>query len=336
MKSHLLLPALLLLSPSLPAEETPGTMSVAARAWVASLDDAQKARAVKPFDDPNREDWHFVPRKREGLPVKEMTALQRELAQALVRSASSDAGYAKFTGILLCEEILAELEKNPERRDAGLYAFTVFGDPAGRAPWGWRAEGHHLSLNFTVVDGAPVSVTPAFWGANPAETRSGGHAGHRPLAQEEDLARKLVTSLDADQRKEALFQDAAPKDILTGNKHHVDPLLPAGIPHSGLTPPQRENLLALIHVYLDNMKPDLAEARLAMIRSAGLDRVGFAWAGGLEKGQGHYYRVQGPTFLIEYDNTQNGANHVHSVWRDFHGDFGRDLLKDHLSHDHSE
>ena len=328
-----LLPLLLLSALSAPAE-TPAAMSAAAQAWVGSLDDAQRAKALKAFDDPNREDWHFVPRQRGGLPVKEMTPAQLDLAHALVRSASSDAGYAKFTGILLCEQILAELEKKPEYRDAGLYAFTVFGDPAGKSPWGWRVEGHHLSLNFTVADGALSAVTPAFWGANPAETRSGAHTGHRPLALEEDLARKLVTSLDEAARKVAIFQDAAPRDILTGAKHQVEPLAPAGLRAADLAPAQRETLLTLLHVYLDNMKPDLAAQRLAKIQKAGVDDIAFAWAGGLEKGQGHYYRIQGPTFLIEYDNTQNNANHVHAAWRDFHGDFGRDLLKEHYAADH--
>jgi hypothetical protein len=309
-------------------------MARAAQALLEALDEGQRARFQKSFEDANRTDWHFVPRARQGLPLKDMNPLQRERAHALVQSALSDAGYAKFTGNLVCERVLAELEKNPVRRDVDLYYFTLFGQPGGAAPWGWRVEGHHLSQNFTVVDHTLTATTPSFWGANPARVTGGPHDGHRPLAAEEDLARALARSLTPAQRAQAVLAEKAPPDILTGNKLEIRPLEPAGLPASALDAAQQEQLAALLHTYLDNMEADLSAARRQRLTREGFDRITFAWAGGLDPGQGHYYRIQGPSFLIEYDNTQNRANHIHAVWRDFAGDFGRDLLREHLRQAH--
>jgi hypothetical protein len=309
--------------------QTPQAMSQAAKAFLQSLNDTQKAKATKAFDDGNREDWHFVPMPRQGLALKEMDEVQSKLAHELVKSALSDSGYGKFTANLICEQILAEIEKNPTRRDAGLYYFTIFGQPGGEAPWGWRVEGHHFSQNFTVVDQTLTSTTPSFWGANPAETKGGPHDGLRPLAAEEDLARQLVKSFDEPMKARVVIQETAPRDILTGNKRQIEPFAPAGVLASELSAAQKENLLALIHVYLGNMESDQAEIRGKRIQVEGFDKIAFVWAGGLDKGQGHYYRIQGPSFLIEYDNTQNNANHIHAVWREFKGDFGFDVLAEH-------
>jgi hypothetical protein len=214
-------------------------------------------------------------------------------------------------------------------RDPDLYFFSVFGTPASDSPWGWRMEGHHLSLNFTIVSGTMVAATPAFFGANPAAVRSGSRQGLRALGAEEDLARELIRALDAEQRAIAIIDAEAPRDIVTGNSNAVDPLSPAGIPATRLDARQSGMLLRLIDEYLARMADDLAAARRAGLEQTDFARVTFAWAGSIERDQPHYYRVQGPTFLVEYDNTQNDANHVHSVWRDFDGDFGRDLLRDH-------
>jgi hypothetical protein len=220
-------------------------------------------------------------------------------------------------------------------RDPELYFVSIFGDPSGSGPWGWRFEGHHLSLNYTILDGAPVAWAPAFLGANPAEVREGSRVGLRALAPEEDLARALVRSLDDAQRRAAVVDVEAPSDIITGNALEIDPLEPAGISISDLNPPQVDQLVRLIDEYLGRMSDDLAASRRARLESSDLSRIGFAWAGSLEVGEPHYYRVQGPSFLIEYDNTQNNANHIHSVWRDFDGDFGRDLLREHYdAHPH--
>lgn len=324
----------LLLVPGFVHAQTPEAMSAAAKALLAALDDAQRGKAQKAFEDANREDWHFVPMARQGLPLKEMTEPQRALAHALVKSVLSDAGYLKFAGNLVSEQILAEIEKNPVRRDPDLYYFTFFGPVGGDVPWGWRVEGHHFSQNFTVIDHTLTATTPSFWGANPALAKGGKFDGHRPLADEEELGRALLGSLDAPSLAKAVITDQAPKDVLTGDKPRVEPLPAGGLPAAEMTAAQKETLLALIHEYLDNMEADLAEKRLMKIQEAGFERIVFAWAGGREKGQGHYYRVQGPTFLLEYDNTQNQANHIHAVWRDFAGDFGRDLLREHLAREH--
>jgi hypothetical protein len=188
-----------------------------------------------------------------------------------------------------------------------------------------------MSLHFTVANGTLVAGSPSFFGSNPAEVRSGPKKGTRVLGPQEDAARLLLESLDASQRERAIITGVAPNDIVTMNKVKIDPLSPAGIPASALSPGQRALLRKLIDVYAGYMAADIAADRLTRIEKAGWDRVAFAWAGALERGQKHYYRVQGPTFLIEYDNTQNDGNHVHSVWRDFNGDFGEDLLREHVN-----
>jgi len=235
------------------------------------------------------------------------------------------------------EQILAELE-GPNRkmaRDPELYFVTVFGTPGSKGTWGWRWEGHHLAFNFTVVNGQVVG-SPNFLGTNPAEVREGPRKGLRVLAVEEDLARALVKSLDASQRAAAVFTNTAPRDIITGADKRVKPLSPAGVSAAKLTKEQTANLQALVREYAQRVRPDVASRDLDKIAQAGWDKVHFAWAGPLDAGKGDYYRVQGPTFLLEYDNTQNNNNHVHAVWRDFDGDFGEDLLKRHYEQEHSK
>ena len=192
-------------------------------------------------------------------------------------------------------------------------------------------EGHHFSANFTIVKGEFISSTPSFLGSNPAELRQGARKGLRVLSAEEDLARELVKSLDATQQKAAVIDTTAPKDILTGAKRAVTPLEAQGILAAKLTAGQRATLMKLIREYVERVRPELAKDDLRKIEAAGVEKIQFAWAGGLEKGEGHYYRVQGPTFLLEYDNTQNNNNHIHAVWRDFNGDFGEDILRKHLA-----
>ena len=192
-----------------------------------------------------------------------------------------------------------------------------------------RIEGHHLSLNFTLVDDSLVATTPSFFGANPARVQRGARRGLRPLADEEDIGRQLALSLDDRQRATALIAARAPQDIVTGNAGQVSPLSPAGIHVSELRPDQAAVLSRLLEVYLGRMSGPLVERRRAALQRTDFREVTFAWAGSLQPGEAHYYRIQGPTFLVEYDNTQNDANHVHTVWRDFAGDFGRDLLREH-------
>jgi hypothetical protein len=310
-------------------ERANAEMARAAAAFLASLSAEQRAKAVFDFADAERLNWHFIPRERRGLPLAEMTVAQQELARALLRAGVGQRGYVKASTIIELELVLRELGGNPTVRDPALYYVSIFGSPTASGPWGWRTEGHHLSVNFTIAGGTLVATAPSFFGANPAEVRSGTRRGLRALAEEEDLARALVTSLRPEQRAAALIATEAPRDIVTGNAAEVDPLEPAGIAVTTLDAAQRAMLLRVIDEYLARMTDELAEARRARLADTDFDAVTFAWAGSIERGRPHYYRIQGPTFLIEYDNTQNDANHIHSVWRDFEGDFGRDLLREH-------
>jgi len=303
-------------------------MADAANYFLASLTPEQKSKATYEFKDEERFDWHFIPKARKGLPFKEMTPPQRLLAHALLNTGLSHRGYMKATTIMSLEQILYEVENKSPTRDADLYFVTVFGTP-GSANWGWRVEGHHLSLNFALNAEQLLAVTPLFFGSNPAEIKSGPRKGLRVLGGEEDLGRTLVNALDDSQRKVAVITNTAPRDIITGNSRKAKALEPMGIEASKLNADQKQMLVTVLREYLFRSRPEIAEIALKAIQDAGPDKLHFAWAGGVHPGQGHYYRVQGPTFLLEYDNTQDGANHVHSVWRDLQNDFGEDLLRQH-------
>ena len=309
-------------------------MSSAASKWLASLSPEQRDRAVFPFDSEERMRWHYVPNEtfpRKGLTIKDMTESQRALAHELLKTGLSARGYLTATSIMELEKVLRAIEGGVRMaRDHEAYLFSVFGTPGDKQAWGWRFEGHHLSVRFDVVGAKMTASSPAFFGANPAEVRDGPQKGTRVLGAEEDAGRALLDSLDATGRAAAILPIEAPGDILTTTKVTVDPLSPIGIKASALTKPQRELLMSLIDVYAGLMAADVAAERMDRLKKAGLENIAFAWAGETEKGKKHYYRLQGPTFLVEYDNTQNDGNHIHSVWRDFNGDFGRDLLREHL------
>jgi len=316
--------------------ESAAAMAEAANRFLAALTPRQHESATFPFADAERLRWHFVPTEihpRQGLLLRDMDEAQRALAHDLLRTGLSSGGYLTATAVIELEGILRDIEGPGARfaRDPELYYFSIFGTPSPDGTWGWRAEGHHLSLHFTLVEGTWVATAPAFVGANPAEVREGPQRGLRILAEREDIARALLHSLDQRQRGAAIISTSAPDDILTINSIDVEPLWPAGIRLADLRPDQRDLLMSLIEVYASIATEPVAAARLTAIRNGRIDDIAFAWAGGTEPGQLHYYRIQGPTFLIEYDNTQNDANHIHSVWRDFDGDFGRDLLREHLA-----
>ena len=308
-------------------------MAAAAGKFLDALSPELRVKASFDWKNDERLNWHFIPKDRKGLTLKEMSADQRKLAHALLQTGLSAHGYGKATNIMSLEPVLFELEGAERKvpRDAVLYHFSVFGKPEAKGTWGWRVEGHHFSANFTIVKGEFFSSTPSFLGSNPAEVRQGPRKGVRVLSAEEDIARELVKSLDAEQQKAAIIDTKAPDDILTAAKRTVTPLEKQGIEAAKLTAGQRDTLMKLIREYVGRVRPELAKEDLRKIEAAGVDKVQFAWAGGLEKGVRHYYRVQGPTFLLEYDNTQNNANHVHAVWRDFNGDFGEDILRKHLA-----
>jgi hypothetical protein len=308
-------------------------MAAAANKLLDSLTPEQRTKATFELKSDERQNWHFIPKLRQGLTLKAMTPAQRAHAHALLRSGLSAQSYQKATNIMSLEPILKEIEGTSGRmvRDGELYYFSVFGKPEANGTWGWRVEGHHFSQNFTVVKGELFSGTPSFMGTNPAEVRQGPRKGLRVLAEDEDLGRTLVKSLNEEQRKTAIFDAKAPADIITAAKPKVMPLEIAGLAVSKMTKEQAGQCRKLVQAYVNRLRGDLAEMDFKKIEKAGWERVYFAWAGGTEKGDPHYYRVQGPTFLIEYDNTQNDANHVHAVWRDFDNDFGEDLLRKHYA-----
>src|SRR6266849_2406171 len=303
------------------------TMLDAARAFLTTLAPAQKSKAVLPFNSEERFHWFYTPVSRKGIPLKELNTLQQQAALALLRAGLSEKGYAKVELIRKLEEVLRRLDG--PMRDPDLYFFTFFGEPAADSAWGWRYEGHHCSQNWTIVNGKSIGSSPQFFGANPAEVREGPMKGTRVLSAEEDLGRSLVKSLTAAQRADAVIAVAAPDDILTSNQRKAAIQDDKGVAYSQLSKDQQGMLMALIEEYLSGQPRAQARQRLEKIRQAGFDPIKFAWMGGFEKGERHYYRVQGRTFLIEYDNTQNNANHIHCVWRDFNGDWGEDLLAEH-------
>ena len=311
-----------------PPPAPPPAMTTAARAFLDSLTPEQKAVAQFSFDAEERFVWFYTPVPRKGLTLKAMTEPQRKLAMNLLRSGLSEKGYAKAETIRSLEDVLVEMGGNPTQRDRELYYFSIFGQPDAKSTWGWRYEGHHLSQNWTVVNGTAMATTPQFFGANPAEVRQGSKNGLRALAAEEDLGFELLRSLDSSQRQMAIIDPKSPNDILTTNSREAAIQEDRGLAFSRMSAAQQAALLKLIEEHAGAQTDPIARDRVARAKTA-LTGVTFAWMGGTEKGQGHYYRVQGPSFLIEFDNTQNNANHIHQVWRDFKGDWGRDLLAEH-------
>ena len=308
----------------------------AANTFIKELNQDQRAKAVKDLKDENFTVWTYLPPysvPRQGLPLKEMNEKQRKLAHALLGLCLSEAGHDKVKQIMGLEEVLRILEGN-EKRDAEMYFVTVFNSPDAKGPWAWRFEGHHLSLHFNFA-GGNMRFTPQFLGTNPAEVREGPKKGLRVLKNEQDIALELLHSLDENQRKKTVFANEAFKDIITTSEPEVKPLDKVGISFSELNKNQQTILLKLIDEYISVMPADVAKVRKDRFEKAGKDNIMFGWAGEDAYNKPHYYRIQGPTFLIEFDNTQNNANHVHSVWRDFNGDFGRDIIREHYeSSDH--
>ena len=309
-------------------------MAGAALALLGALPAETRRHAVFALEDKERLDWHYIPRRRAGVPFKDMPATGRAAAHELMKASLSAVGYGKAVGIMRLEEVLRRLETFGLMRDPDNYAFTVFGNPGPSTAWGWRVEGHHLSLNFTLVPGRPVAMTPAFFGANPADVPSGPEKGRRVLAAEQDLGRALARSLTDPQRARGVIAAQSLGDIVSGPGRADSLATPTGLALSDMTGDQRTQALRLIEEYARNMRGELAEQELGRMRQAGPELIRFAWAGPLEPGKPHYYRLHGPTLLIEYDNTQNEANHIHAVWREFTGDFGLDLLKEHYQSAH--
>lgn len=311
------------------------TMTDAARGFLRTLSPDLRKQAQLQFDSADRTTWNYVPIARAGVALKSLDAAQRGAAVRLLRTGLSERGYAKAETIRSLEDVLLELEGGTRPRDSGAYYFAIFGEPSATGTWGWRYEGHHLSHNWTIVGGKAVASSPQFLGASPAEVRQGKLAGTRPLAAEEDLAFALLRSLDDRHRGTAVIDPQAPADITTSNAREAVLDDARGLSYRDMTSAQRTQLMALIEEHAGAQAAPLAQERLARLRAAGLDDIRFAWMGSLQRNEvGHYYRIKGPTFLVEFDNTQNGANHIHQVWRDFKGDFGRDHLAEHYRKSH--
>jgi len=306
-------------------------MAAAAKALVAAIGDGPaREKLMFAFDDAERFNWHFIPRARKGLPLKEMTEPQRKAATALLKTGLSASGFSRAEAVRSLEDVLFAQSKSPTR-DREMYFFTIFGTP-GAERWGWRYEGHHLAQNWTIVSGKAVATTPAFFGANPAEVMDGPQKGARALKGEADLGWALLGVLTDEQRKMAVVSETAPSDILTMNSRKAAIQENSGVSFTGLNQKQQAMLMALVEEHANAQVPALAAARMVKVR-ANTASIRFAWMGAttLAPGAAHYYRIQGASFLIEYDNTQNRANHQHIVWRDFNGDFGDDLIAAHYA-----
>jgi hypothetical protein len=335
--------ALILAGNGFAANQAATEMAAAANNFLASLDAKQKAKATYDLKAEDRFRWNFLPTEmvkggRTGLSMTEMKKEQKALARKLVQAGMSKSGFRKTSQIMMLEGLLREIEKKAGKskldRNPILYFVSIFGKPSADGTWAWRFEGHHFSQAFTIIEGKAFVSTPSFMGSNPGEVQEGKHKGLRVLGKEEDLARKLVNSLDDSQKQIAVYSEKPPRDILSSANRKAEPLKPAGLGYGKLKKGQKGNLQAIVREYVNRVRPELAKADLEEIKKGGWNKVTFAWAGSLKKGEGHYYRIQGPSFLLEYANTQNKAAHVHATWREFKGDYGSDLLAKHFAKSH--
>jgi len=313
-----------------------------AQDFLKTLGPELQEKAHFKMDDEERHNFNYVPIMRQGPTFRDFNSEQKEAALRLLKASVSKEGYRKASEIMQLEAILAVIENNSRTmpdgslmRDSLNYHFCIFGEPDVNQFWGWRFEGHHLSLNFLASEGKLVASTPSFMGSNPGIVPSGEQKGKEVLKQETALGFELVNSLSEKQLGIAKFSNTAPNEIFTSNQRAATDLEPNGIYYSDLSTEQQLKFLKLLQRYLDNYEAEFSKSFKAKIEAAKLEKLSFAWAGSLKPGAGHYYRIEGPTLLIEYDNTQNNANHVHTVVRDLTNDFGEDVLKRHYEEDHN-
>ncbi len=319
-----------------PHPQASAQMVEAASKFLDSLSADQKAKATYDYMDGERIFWYYPPLNRHGLALRDMDENQRKLAYGLMATGLTDKSFEQASQIIDHEDVLGPLEKEQNVvsfvRDTTLYNFTVFGEPGGDDPWGWRVEGHHVSLHYSVWGDSVISSTPFFFGANPADVRNGPKQGLRILGASEDLAFELAGSLDSGQRGRSIIFDKAPRDILTFNATRASLPAEQGLAVSRMNGTQKEVLMSLVTEYVTRIRADVAADKLRYLtQEGGFDKLHFAWGGPTEKSDaGHYYRIHGGNFVIEYDNIQNGANHIHSVLRDVDNDFANDVLREHL------
>jgi len=304
----------------------------ACQQWLDSLAAEQKARGTFDFLDGERIFWYYPPVNRHGLPLRDMDHSQRKLAYRIMESSLAPDSYQKACQIIDHELVLGPLEQEEGHvtfhRDPELYYWTIFGEPGGDGPWGWRAEGHHISLHINAWKDQVISITPFFFGANPAEVRQGPKQGLRILDKREDLAFELVNSLDREQKAKAIIRQKAPWDILMYNASRAVVHDNEGLAGSQMSGTQKETLMALISEYVNQVRSEIAQDKMAELQQQGLDDFRVVWAGGTDRSQDHYYRIHGGNFIVEFDNIQNANNHIHSVWRDVANDFAEDVMRD--------
>lgn len=300
----------------------------AGQEFLASLTDAQRKATLLPFDSESKFDFHYVPRTRRGVSLGDMDAKQRAAAEALLRASLSQAGYDKVEQIRQLEAALRQIENNPGR-DPSRYHFLFFGEPHASKPWAWRYEGHHISLTFAFREGKLAASTPQFLAASPAVSPNG-----EPLKKERDLGFAMLESLTADQRKAAIISERAPADILTTNTRRAAIEDRKGVSYQSMSRAQKDALLALVAVHAQVQSKEESARRMKLFAMENPDDLVFAWMGPAEKNRRHYYRIQGRDMLIEYDNTQDDGNHIHTVWRNLREDFGGDPLEAHHHENH--
>ncbi len=304
--------------------------------FIQSLNAEQKKKVLLPFYHLSGHKWHFIPASQSnphGVAMKDLDGNQKQKLQVLLQAYLSTKGYNRTKNIMDLEYVLKELNPAHTSRIPENYFVAIYGTPHKDSVWGWSFQGHHVALNFTVVKNQ-IAFAPFFFGSNPAEVKEGPKKGMRVIKEEEEIAFELVNTFTEDQLQKAMIQQQAFEEVVTVNAIQVEALPQAGISIKELTPSQKRILNKLIGAYLSAMPPALATMRFKKMEQEDLSNIYFGWAGATKKGEGHYYRIQGKTFLIEFDNTQNNANHIHTVWRDFNGDFGRDLLTEHYKTAH--
>lgn len=316
----------LLIAQNQQSSKTGVKMAEAAKAYLQAITAEQRKQASFKYDDPERVNWHFIPRERKGVPLKALEGAPLKAAHELIRSGLSEAGYDQALNVMSLEEVLYLIEPGErayrrDRRDPGKYYISVFGEPAATGLWGWRLEGHHLCLNFSIKDGQVVSSTPEFFGANPGSIEAGKGREIRVLGPEEDIARQILKLCTPEQQKLCWISKEAPGEVPGPNVPQPVVAAPVGLSYGQMSADQQKLLKDLLDEYLKNLPDDVEAERRQALTAAGIEKISFAWYGQPNLHEAHHYRVQGPTFVIEYNNTQNNANHVHSMWRNLSGDF---------------
>lgn len=312
-------------------------LTSAANTFLNLLNAEQKINVQYSLNDKERFNWNFVPTQRNGACFRTFTPQQRTAALALLKVSLSEQGYKKANSIMELENILREIEERGSSdtyRDPLNYYITIFGTPSKEKPWGWRMEGHHLAINFSSVNNEIGSSTPTFWGSNPGTVPRGEEKGKEILKLETDLGFELCNSFTDEQKKKVILSERAYPEIIMGNKLKAQLIEPLGLGYKEMNDSQQKLLVRLLEVYIRNYQLGFSNKLMDKIKKVGLENLSFAWAGGLIPGTGNYYRLQGPSLLIEYDNTQNNANHVHTAVRDLTNDFAEDILREHYLKDH--